>query len=695
MKDRPVRPSVLHVIVRAGATNSQYNEHCLPVLGECRITVASLFPADVTPPPELRLVEGDGSLRGSLRAIRLALDLGPYEVVHVHAPVSGILTLLVYLRTLRSRRNLVFTVHNSWRNFRPRNRLFLYLILFFFPTIVMCGAAAARSLPRVLRWIVRPRLSVIPNGVDIDRVDRTVGASNGVPRAQDSFSVVSVNRLIPLKDPWTVLQAFERLRDPAADLALVGDGELHDGLLAGIHISTARERIWLTGIVPREDVYRLMSTADVFVSASGGEGLPVAVLEAMACGCPVVLSDIAPHREIAAVAPEIPLVRVGDVDGFTRALAKLRAYSPAERRELGHRQRKCVAELFSVRSMNEAYRELYMQLTDSNHGSGGPPRQPAWGQPEGGDVVGLVARMRARLGMCIVLTLLGALAGFGYAQTQAPTYEAKLSLLIGDIVGGPADQEALDASAALAATYADLVRREPVLEPVAEAGYADDWQALQSQVHAQVGDKNPQLVQVTVDAPRAYEAEDLARAIGEQVVVLSEDAAKDQRSRFFESQLLRLEGEINEIQDTIDAVSLDLNPDADADTVTEQSRQLRKLEDRREDLNEQYTAMVTLSTQFAEGAKVEVLENAYASRDPLRPDQLSLVAAGAGLGLACAAGVAYFAGRRRRPVRVDRSAPAVPRAGHISEPGFEAGPVDDGRLFDELAGEPTRPGGRP
>jgi hypothetical protein len=57
--------SVLHVIVRAGPTNSQYNEHVLPVLGSRRITVCSLFPATVTPPPHLTLYQGDGTLRGT------------------------------------------------------------------------------------------------------------------------------------------------------------------------------------------------------------------------------------------------------------------------------------------------------------------------------------------------------------------------------------------------------------------------------------------------------------------------------------------------------------------------------------------------------------------------------------------------------------------------------------------------------
>ena len=67
--------SILHVIVRAGETNSQYNEHCLPVMHERSITVCSLFPADVVAPQALRLVEGDGTTWGCFRALRRALKL--------------------------------------------------------------------------------------------------------------------------------------------------------------------------------------------------------------------------------------------------------------------------------------------------------------------------------------------------------------------------------------------------------------------------------------------------------------------------------------------------------------------------------------------------------------------------------------------------------------------------------------------
>ena len=158
MTDAAAGLSVLHVIVRAGPTNSQYNEHCLPVLDTRTITVCSLFPADVTPPDRLRLFEGDGSVGGCFRALRRTLAADEYDVVHVHAPASGIVTLWTYLRLRRSPRDLVFTIHNSWESFRRRNRLFLRLIMLFFPLVVVCGQAAYESLRKLNVAVPKPEL---------------------------------------------------------------------------------------------------------------------------------------------------------------------------------------------------------------------------------------------------------------------------------------------------------------------------------------------------------------------------------------------------------------------------------------------------------------------------------------------------------------------------------------------------------
>jgi Glycosyltransferase len=169
-------------------------------------------------------------------------------------------------------------------------------------------------------------------------VDRAVAAA---PRAgtDGPFTVISVGRLESVKDPLALLEAFGRAfgQDGDARLVFIGAGKLEETLQARTDHLGLGDRVDLTGLIPRDDVFVSYAEADVFVSTSHGEGLPVAVLEAMAAGCPVILSDIPPHREVAEDAEFIPLVAPGDLEGFAREIRRYEEMPPEERRAIGRR----------------------------------------------------------------------------------------------------------------------------------------------------------------------------------------------------------------------------------------------------------------------------------------------------------------------------------------------------------------------
>jgi glycosyltransferase involved in cell wall biosynthesis len=357
----PIRPlRVLHVVVAAGPTNSQYNEHCLPVAAEREIVVCSLFPTSVDPPPAITMFSGDGTFRGCVRVLAGSLRDRSSDVVHVHAAGSAMLLLLVSLLRRRSLHGSVFTMHNSYRNFRLRNRMLLHIVFAAFPAVVLCGEAVRQTLPRPLRWLGGGRIRVAPNGVDLERVDRALAGSDG--GARPDFTVVSVGRLITIKNPGVLLQAFVRSGGNHNRLVFIGDGELRPALAEVAATTSTAGQVTFTGVVSRDAVYQQLAAADVCVSSSRGEGLPVAVLEAMACGTPVILSDIPPHREIAQRAEYVPLVPPDDVDGFAEQIRRFRRMTPAQRDEIGDRCRALVEERFSVGAMHAAYARIYARV---------------------------------------------------------------------------------------------------------------------------------------------------------------------------------------------------------------------------------------------------------------------------------------------------------------------------------------------
>ena len=180
----------------------------------------------------------------------------------------------------------------------PRERRFAYLRA---PILALAGRITARLADvvvapsrRTAREIGRDYgargVVVLPNGV---RAVEPRPAPPAVP------TVLYAGRLRARKAVVALIRAFAEVveRIPEARLVLAGDGEDREAVEAAIDALGLRERVELLGRVPREEVERRLRAATVFCQPSIYEGLPLAILEAMAVGVPVVATDVSGHPD--------------------------------------------------------------------------------------------------------------------------------------------------------------------------------------------------------------------------------------------------------------------------------------------------------------------------------------------------------------------------------------------------------------
>ncbi len=657
---RAANLSVLHLIWTVGPTSNQYNEQCLPVAHRRDITICSYLPATEQPVPEIHLFEGNGTLRGYMRALRAALRIREHDVIHAHAPPLGMALLLLNALRLRGTGNSVFTLHTSRKNLSFRDRLMMYPILMFFRRVVFVSTTALDSMPRGLRWIGRHRIDVVPNGVDIERVDRALGSRLSEPaRGGQTFAVASVGRLIDVKNPSVVIEAVDKAGDPAWRITFVGEGPLRPMLEARALGMRSGAEAGFTGLVSRKNVYRHLWDADVFVSSSRAEGLPVAVLEAMACRRPVVLSDIPAHREITRGVDFIPLVSPDDIDGFVRALRRFRRMSPAARDDVGRRCRRLVEDGFGVRPMLARYDRIYSEIAEVNS----RPRARR-GEPMSDwiDTRGLMRMALHRWWLILLLAGSAATGGFFIGHTAAPVYQAETSLLVGEpLTKSDVGKDDLDVGERLANTYADIVRRQPVMQHVVSTlGLHTSWQTLAKQVHVTLPEDNPRLIVISVDASTPPRAKAIAAAIAQRLIGLGPSGAKS--DGFAPSLLDHLQQSIQNQQDRIDQLSSELDTALPSDI-----RGIRAEIDHAQQLllamQGNYAEILAASSGEPTSNQIEILEVAEAGPSPVSPNIKLDTLLGAIVGFSIALGLIYVldTGDRERAMGPWAPAPEATR----------------------------------
>ena len=204
--------------------------------------------------------------------------------------------------------------------------------------------------------------SVVQNGVDTEKFQPVSSESKkalrqklGLPEA--AFVALSAGSLIPRKDMFTLIEAFEQAGLAAAKLVILGDGPQKDALR-----QQANDNVLMPGNVANVSDY--LGAADLFVSAALSEGLPNTVLEAMACGLPCILSDIPPHRELFRDSDDI-FFRCKDATSLADRLTLIDMEGLVER---GQKARRFVEEFFSAQMMSLGYQETYMRLIEDPNG---------------------------------------------------------------------------------------------------------------------------------------------------------------------------------------------------------------------------------------------------------------------------------------------------------------------------------------
>lgn len=223
------------------------------------------------------------------------------------------------------------------------------------------GRWRRRGVARVLRWLYRAEahlvavsqgvasdnerllrlpagtFTVIPNGIDRGRlaVLRRTAADEAFARRFEHLPrpiVVGIGRLEAQKNFPLLIDAFLQALPYEGSLVILGEGGLRRAIESSLESRSAADRVHLPGRV--SNPYWYLDRADLFVLSSDYEGYPIVLLEALACGTPIVATDCPwGPAEMLGRVPSARVVPVRDLQAMTRAIHEALPQAPADRIE--------------------------------------------------------------------------------------------------------------------------------------------------------------------------------------------------------------------------------------------------------------------------------------------------------------------------------------------------------------------------
>lgn len=315
------------------------------------------------------------------KILRLAMREKP-DIIHTHKSKAGTLGRMAgLLLKWRYSSKLVHTFHGHVLHgyfSRAKSQLFIRIERFlarFTDRIIAVSASVKQELID-LKIAPEKKIKIIPLGLELEKLIHTECRA---PRQNNFRSVGIVGRLVPIKNHKMFLDSIRLLRDewksrPDIKFFITGDGPLRRELEEYTERLGISQDVSFTGW--RKDVGAIYSQLDIVTLTSLNEGTPVALIEAMAAGKPVISTDVGgvrdlfsdsfrlcAHRDkvILKVHDQGILIPSGDAEGMAAALKNL-LQNEDLRKKMGEAGRKTVYPKYDILRLLEDMKALYLTL---------------------------------------------------------------------------------------------------------------------------------------------------------------------------------------------------------------------------------------------------------------------------------------------------------------------------------------------
>ena len=278
------------------------------------------------------------------------------NIIHAHGKGAG---LIARILILLERRPLIYTfhgIHLKCHNYIIRNFYILYeFLLGGLDSLKVLVSQSEKKYALESNIYLGNKYKVIHNGVNNMQKKDYVETNNLINKKSNykKTSVISVCRFVSQKNIKDTLKIAEMMKN--LDFYIIGDGPLWKEIK---NIISKRKIKNVNLLGKKKDVFRYLYSANIFLSTSLYEGLPISILEAMSVGLPIIASNVVGNRDTIENGKSGFLYNLENIETAVRYLKKL-SKSKILRQKLGNSAFNRQRSIFSRNSMVQQYMQIY------------------------------------------------------------------------------------------------------------------------------------------------------------------------------------------------------------------------------------------------------------------------------------------------------------------------------------------------
>ena len=341
------------------ATEISKNHECLIVSLTEPKNIHTKFEAAGIPIVSLGMYAGKPSIQAIWRLKKVISSFGP-DVVHSHMIHANLLCRMV---RVFHKFKLINTAHNVFEGGR-------FLELLFSKTDFLCDLVTQVSPEGLTRYrekgLVKPHKSLfVRNAVELNQhLESKAQIRNDVRQelgiADDIFVFSIVGRLEPVKDHLNLFQAINSIKEKRFIVLVIGKGYLEAELKQAVQKFGIDTHVKFLGL--RTDVDKVILSSDCFVLSSKYEGLPIAILEAMAAGLPIVSTEVGAVPEVVENKLNGILVSKENSDRLGQALSDMMCFDDKTRAVMGECSKERIKDHFASAVISNEWMSVYLSV---------------------------------------------------------------------------------------------------------------------------------------------------------------------------------------------------------------------------------------------------------------------------------------------------------------------------------------------